>query len=484
MAHDLSRRRFLGRAAAGVAGLATAGLAGGAEARASDSRRTLASTQASGGAVTRKPNILFILADDLGYGDLGCYGQERIRTPHIDRLAAEGLRFTDAYAGSTVCAPSRCCLVTGFHTGHCLVRSNARIPLRPEDVTVAEVLKGQGYATALVGKWGLGEPDTTGLPTRQGFDFFFGYLNQHHAHNYYPTYLWRNEERVELDNVVPNEDRQGGGVASVRNQYSHDQMTEEALRFVERSQDGPFFLYLAYTLPHANNEAGGRGMEVPTDEPYSDRPWPQPQKNHAAMITRLDRDVGRLVALLKKLGLDEDTVIFFASDNGPHREGGADPAFFDSNGPLRGIKRDLYEGGIRVPGIVRWPGRVAAGTTSDHPWAFWDVLPTAAELGGAPSPGGLDGVSIAPLLLGGAAPRGGTLYWEFRDKTAVRDGKWKAVRNGKERPVELYDLGADLGETKDLAAAHPDVAKRLEAMMRESHGPPRVASPDTRGEEA
>ncbi|HEX30232.1 TPA: N-acetylgalactosamine-6-sulfatase, partial [Candidatus Poribacteria bacterium] len=290
----------------------------------------------------RKPNIIFILADDLGYGDLGCYGQRLIETPNIDALAAEGIRFTQCYAGSTVCAPSRCALMTGFHTGHARVRGNKLIPLRPRDVTVAEILKGAGYTTAIIGKWGLGEPGTTGVPNLKGFDEWFGYLNQRRAHNYYPEYLWRNTEKYWIK----------GNMNGKKGVYSHDLFTEEALKFIRRNRGNPFFLYLAYTIPHANNELGrktGNGMEVPSDEPYSDRSWPQVEKNFAAMVTRMDRDVGRIVSLLKELGIDGETVIFFSSDNGPHREGGHDPKFFKSSGPLRGIKRDLYEGGIRVP---------------------------------------------------------------------------------------------------------------------------------------
>ncbi len=419
----------------------------------------------------RRPNIVFILADDLGYGDLGCYGQERIRTPNIDRMAAEGRRFTQVYAGSTVCAPSRCTLMTGLHTGHCRVRGNLLIPLKPEDVTIAEILKQAGYTTGLFGKWGLGEPGTTGVPNRQGFDEFFGYLNQHHAHNYYPDYLWKNQEKFPLQgNVIGKVDN----VAIERKQYSPDLITQEALGFLERHKGGPFFLYLAYTLPHANNERGraeGNGMEIPSDAPYSNEPWPQPQKNHAAMISRLDGDVGRVLAKLRDLGLDDDTIVFFTSDNGPHKEGGADPAFFDSNGPLRGFKRDLYEGGIRVPAIVRWPGRVPAGSVSDQIWAFWDVPPTLAELAGVEDrvPDGIDGLPmLAALIDTGEAPRHVALYWEFHERgfhQAARMGDWKAVRNGSDQPIELYDLSTDLDESDNIAADHPLVAERFQAYL-------------------
>jgi arylsulfatase A-like enzyme len=418
----------------------------------------------------RRPNIVFILADDLGYGDLGCYGQKQIQTPSLDRLAAEGMRFTQGYAGSTVCAPSRCCLMTGKHTGHATIRGNALVPLRPDDVTVAKVLKDAGYDTGLVGKWGLGEPGTTGVPNRQGFDSFFGYLNQVHAHNYYPDYLWRNQEKVPLEgNVVKD------GIAVQRAQYSHDLFTREALGFVEQHRDRPFFLYLAYTIPHANNERGnaeGNGMEVPSDAPYTDRPWPQVEKNHAAMITRLDADVGRLLQRLKELGLDENTVVFFTSDNGPHKEGGADPQFFHSAGPLRGYKRDLTEGGIRVPMLARWPGRVKAGAVSDQVWAFWDFLPTAADLAGAKAPDGLDGLSVAPTLLGqGGQKQHDFLYWEFHERgfqQAVRTGDWKALRLKPDAPLELYDLKTDLGEKHYVAGEHPDAVARVEAYLKEA----------------
>lgn len=415
-----------------------------------------------------RPNIILILADDLGYGDLGCYGQRLFQTPNLDRMAVEGVRFTQCYAGSTVCAPSRCCLMLGQHTGHAIIRGNALVPLRPGDVTVAEVLKQAGYATGLVGKWGLGEADTTGIPNRQGFDEFFGYLNQVHAHNYYPDFLWRNQTRHPLaGNVVKD------GVASQRAQYSHDLFTREAIAFVERHRDKPFFLYLAYTIPHANNEkaqAEGNGMEVPSDEPYSDRPWPQPQKNQAAMISRMDRDIGRLLARLRELHLDERTIVFFSSDNGPHREGGGDPTLFRSAGPLRGCKRDLYEGGIRVPMIVRWPGTIRAGTVSDQVWAFWDFLPTAAELAGTTPPPGLDGTSMVPALLGdGRRKQHDFLYWEFHERgfqQAVRMGDWKAVRLKPGGALELYNLRDDVGETKNIAAEHPDVVAKIEAYLK------------------
>jgi len=411
---------------------------------------------------TNRPNIIFILADDLGYGDLGCYGQKLIRTPNLDRLAREGVRFTQAYAGSTVCAPSRCVLMTGLHTGHARVRGNALVPLLPEDRTVAKMLKEAGYVTGIVGKWGLGEPNTPGVPNRQGFDEWFGYLNQGHAHDYYPQYLWRNEQKVTIE----------GNLNGAKKEYSNDLFTREALDFIRRHRKGPFFLYLTFTLPHANNELGaktGNGMEVPTDAPYSNESWPQQQKNHAAMITRLDGEVGKVMAVLKELGSDDHTVVCFSSDNGPHRAGGAKPEFFRSSGPLRGIKRDLYEGGIRVPMIVRWPGKITPGTVSDQVWAFWDFLPTAAAIAGVRPPPAIDGISMLPALLAKPQKSHDDLYWEFHErgfKQAVRMGDWKAIRFGIEGPIELYDLKTDIGEQHNIAAAHPNVVARIEAILK------------------
>ena len=410
-----------------------------------------------------RPNVIFILADDLGYGDLGCYGQKQIATPCLDRLAAEGTRFTQFYAGSTVCAPSRCCLMTGLHTGHAIIRGNAKVPLRPQDVTVAEVFKQAGYATGIVGKWGLGDAGTTGIPNRKGFDEWFGYLNQTLAHDYYPTKLWRNEQEITLP----------GNLDGGRKEYSHDLFTREALSFVQRHKSQPFFLYLAYTIPHANNELGaktGDGMEVPDYGPYADRNWPGPEKGKAAMIARMDGDVGRLMAELKRLGLDNKTLVLFASDNGPHHEGGVKPEFFDSNGPLRGGKRDLYEGGIRVPMIARRPGSVPAGRVSDAAWAMWDFLPTVCELTGRPVPAGIDGVSTLPLIEGRAPVRGHEfLYWEFHEKgfhQAVVMGEWKAVRIGMGQPLELYNLKADPAERDNVADKHPDVVARIETYLK------------------
>lgn len=399
----------------------------------------------------RQPNIIVILADDLGYGDLGCYGQKQIKTPYLDQMAAEGIRFTDFYSGSTVCAPSRCALMTGHHTGHARLRGNALVPLRPKDITVPEVLKAAGYSTAMFGKWGLGEPGTTGVPNQKGFDEWYGYLNQVHAHDYYPDYLWSNQERV----PVP------------QNTYSHDLFTQKALAYIRRKQNQPFFLYLPYTVPHANNELGDQGMQVPDDAPYSDQQWPQQQKNYAAMITRLDGDVGKILALLSQLGLDEDTIVCFTSDNGPHMEGGADAEFFNSNGPFQGVKRDLYDGGVRVPMIARWPGTIKVGQ-NHQPFALWDFLPTLAEIAGVQAPPDIDGISLLPALLGRQQQNHEFLYWEFHERgfeQAVRMGSWKAVRHGLNQPIELYDLKTDINEQRNVATHYPAVVQKIEEIL-------------------
>jgi arylsulfatase A len=428
-------------------------------------------------APSTAPNILLVQADDLGYGDLSAYGQSRFKTPALDRLAREGLRFNAYYAGSTVCAPSRTALMTGLHTGHAWIRGNRPgIALRPEDVTVATLLRRAGYRTAVIGKWGLGSPGSTGQPDRQGFDYAFGFLDHQHAHRQFTDHLWRNGERIQTD---------------VDRDYVNDLFTREAADFMKRADARPFFLYLNYTVPHAE-------LRVPDDslkrfrgqfpeKPYvntkadekttgSDdqvslgyRSQPAPHAAFAAMITRMDRDIGRLADLLKTRGLERQTLILFVSDNGPHEEGGGDPVFFKSSGGLRGIKRDLYEGGIRVPMIARWPGTIPAGRASDHPWAHWDMLPTLAEIAGADIPPGLDGMSMTRALRGEPQPTHEFFYWEFHERgfqQAVRTGRWKAVRLRKEAPLELYDLGADPAEHDDVAAAHPDVAATIEAYLK------------------
>jgi arylsulfatase A-like enzyme len=416
------------------------------------------------GAAADKPNILFILADDLAYGDLGCYGQKRILTPNLDRLAAEGVRFTQGYSGSTVCAPSRCCLMTGMHTGHATIRGNKKpeVGIQPNETTVANLLKRAGYRTAMFGKWGLGGPGTGSVPNARGFDSFFGYLDQQHAHNSYPEHLWENQNEFLLT----------ANWFDQRKEFAPDLFTARTLEFLKTPADRPFFLCLTTTIPHADNELArlrGNGMEVPSDQPYSDRDWPQIEKNFAAMITRMDSDVGRVLEQLKASGLERNTIVIFASDNGPHKEGGHDPEYFNSRGPLRGIKRDLYEGGVRVPFIVRWPGRIAPGRVSNQVVAFWDFLPTAAELAEVETPAGLDGISFVPVLLGKPQRSHEHLYWEFHEggfKQAVRMGDWKGVRIDVGRKIELYSLKEDLAEKNDVAAQHPDIVAKVEALMK------------------
>jgi arylsulfatase A-like enzyme len=368
--------------------------------------------------------------------------------------------------------------MTGRHMGHAFIRGNSKDNLRPEDVTLAEVLRGAGYTTGLIGKWGLGHEGSTGVPTQKGFSWFFGYLDQTHAHNSWPTFLVRGEQRVPLKNVVPQEGPVGQGVATVKKEWSHELFVEQALRFLDSNREQPFFLFLSLTLPHANNEAGKDGMEVPDLGDYARESWPEPVKRHAAMVTRMDRDVGRLLDRLKRLGLDEHTLVLFSSDNGPHAEGGYDPEVNDSNGPLRGIKRDLYEGGIRVPLLARWPGRLAAGREVKGAFAFWDLLPTLAELAGAAErvPRGLDGVSFAATLLDRPErqPVHAPLFWSFYERggaRALRQGRFKVVEQPMHTRLQLYDLEADLGEQRDLASERPELVEQLRALMDAAHEP-------------
>lgn len=437
-------------------------------------------------AQTTKPNIIFILADDLGYGELGSYGQKAIQTPALDRMAAEGMRFTQFYAGNTVCAPSRSVLMTGQHMGHTRVRGNAGAnnqaaqTLRAGDVTVAHVLQRAGYATGLVGKWGLGLIDEEGEPRRQGFDDYFGFLSQSHAHNHFPDFLWRNGEKVRLPNVVtPVGVVEGTGYATKRVAYAGDLFADEARTFVERNRSRPFFLFLSLVVPHANNErmrSLGDGNEVPDYGAYATRPWNDRQKGHAAMITRMDSQIGDLLAHLKTLGLDERTLVIFTSDNGPHREGGPDydPAFFNASGPLSGIKRSLKEGGIRVPFIARWPGRIKAGAVSGQVGYFGDMMATFAELGGTKPPEKTDSLSLVPELLGrGTPPKHEFLYWEFYEggvsQAVLLGSRWKAIRPKLTAPVQLFDLTNDLAETTDVAAGNPEVVARIAGIMRSAH---------------
>ena len=429
---------------------------------------------------TRAPNVVYLLADDLGWSELGCYGQRLIRTPSLDRMAAQGMRFTQHYSGSAVCAPARCVLMTGLHSGHAFIRDNGEVapegqrPIPAETRTLAELARDAGYATGIFGKWGLGGPDTEGVPNRQGFDQWYGYLCQRQAHNFYPRYLWRDEQREELA---------GNDRGLTGEQYSHDLIADAALEFVRAHAHEPFLLYVPFTIPHL-------ALQVPEDSlaeyeglwddpPYEGGkgylPHPAPRAAYAAMVTRMDRDVGRLLDLLDELGIAGDTVVFFASDNGPtyDRIGGSDSEFFHSAGPFRGLKGSLYEGGIRIPLLVRWRGQIEPGRVSGHVSAFWDVLPTVAELIGTPAPEDIDGLSFAPTLLGEdeRQEQHDYLYWEFRaygGQQAVRVGDWKGVRQrmrGGNRELELYDLARDVEEATDLAALHPALVERMRALM-------------------
>jgi arylsulfatase A len=459
-------------------------------------------------ARVQHPNIVFVLADDLGYGELGSYGQQRIRTPRLDRMAAEGMRFTQFYAGSPVCAPSRSAFVSGKHTGHTYVRDNhelggfpddeerGQLPLPPNYPTAARWLREHGYTTAVVGKWGLGGPQSTGVPTKQGFDFFFGYLDQKQAHNYYPTHLWRNEERFALRNRYfsphqkldgdPNDPKSYEKYRGV--DYAVDFMTSQAIDWLRANASKPFFLYFAPTLPHlalqvpegARKEYEKQFPETPYLGDKNYLPQQTPRAAYAAMITYLDTQVGRIQDALKAIGVEDRTLVIFTSDNGATFDvGGAPTAFFQSNDSLRGHKQDVYEGGIRVPMIARWPGHVRSGVTSDLVGANWDMWATFAEIGGAQPPPDTDGISILPTLLGTSGQRPHeSLYWEYHSQgsaQAVRMGRWKGVRSQAARnpdgPIELYDLARDPAETTDVSAAHPDEVRRIAEIMKRSHTP-------------
>jgi arylsulfatase A-like enzyme len=409
----------------------------------------------------QKPNIIFIMADDLGYGDLGCYGQQLIQTPNIDQLAARGMRFTQAYAGGPVCTPSRSVLMTGLHNGHTPARDN--IPhypayLEEKDLTIAEVLKQAGYATGGVGKWSLGDAATEGRATNQGFDTWLGYLNQDHAHYYYTEYLDWDERRLELS-----------GNTITRDRYSHDIFTNGALNFIRYNAGQPFFLYLAYTLPHfASTDEDEHGFTVPSKYPYIEKNWPEGAKKYAAMLYKLDKDVGKIVQLVGELGLSEETLIIFTSDNGGHSSVWKE---FKTNGPLRGYKRDLTEGGIRVPFIANWPGKIPEGTTSKRVIAFQDMMPTFSGMAGIQAPEKTDGISILPILLGKKQEKTHPyLYWDYghcraRYDQAVRMENWKGIRKGSESQIELYDVERDIGEERNVADEFPNVIKKIEKIM-------------------
>ena len=447
-----------------------------------------ASSQPGAKAATRKPNLVFIMADDLGYADLGCYGQTKISTPHIDRIAREGVRFTDFYAGAPVCAPSRGTLMTGLHTGHSFVRNNreleveGQIPLPEGTLTVASLLKKQGYATGMFGKWGLGYTGSSGEPNRLGWDSFFGYICQREAHSYYPDHLWRNTEKVPLDG---NE----GGLTTGK-QYSHDLIAEETLQFVRKNKDRPFFLYVPFTTPHLSlsvpedslAEYRGKFPENPypgTKGKFGYVPQPHPRAAYAAMITRMDRDIGRLLDVIKQSGIDDNTLVIFTSDNGPWFDvvlpGGP---FFHSAGSFRAGKGSVYEGGLRVPLVARWPGKVPPGSEQRHAAYFPDVMPTLVELSGAPAPSQTDGVSFAPALLGKSGQKEhAVMYWEFPTQggqQAVRIGRYKGVRRGiasGKAKIEVYDLLTDVGEATDISAQHPEIVHQVTALFNSEHTP-------------
>jgi arylsulfatase A len=446
---------------------------------------------APGGKKDTTPNIIYILADDLGYGDLSCYGQQKFTTPNIDRIASEGMLFTQHYTGCTVSAPSRSSLMTGLHTGHTPIRGNkdwqpeGNWPLPANTFTIAKMLKSKGYITGAFGKWGLGYVDTEGDPNKMGFDEFYGYNCQSLAHNYYPDHLWHNHEKIILHE---NDNGEMGA-------YSADLIQKAALDFLDTNRNNHFFLFYATTLPHAELFAKEeymkkfRGKYLPEKSYDGVDSGPgfrqgaygsQPEAHAAfvAMVTELDDYVGELMARIKKLGLDKNTIVIFVSDNGPHMEGGADPDYFNSNGPLKGYKRDMYEGGIRTPMLVRWQGKVKPGSRSNHISAFWDVMPTFAEITGAKIPAPVDGISFLPALLGEKQKEHDYLYWEFHEqggKMAVRAGKWKAVRlNINKVPqgkTELYDLSADVGEENNMASDRPLIVKKMEEIMKEAHTP-------------
>jgi arylsulfatase A-like enzyme len=433
-----------------------------------------------------KFNVILINADDLGYGDLGCYGQKQIPTPALDRMASEGMRFTQFYAGSTVCAPSRSVLMTGLHTGHTPVRGNGgkeQQTLPTSSVTVAELCRKNGYKTGLIGKWGLGEEETEGHPLNQGFDFFYGYLNQVHAHNHYPEFLWRNLRREPLPNVVqkpPKQPNSLGGMATERRVFANDRFIAESIDFIDQNKNQPFFLYLALVLPHANNEArgmSGNGSESPNMAKFADKPWNEASRGFAAMVTDVDLAVEKVLAKLKDAGIDDQTLVLFTSDNGPHQEAGHDLTLFNSSGGLRGTKRALYEGGIRVPLIARLPNKIAPNGVTPHIAYQADILATVAQLIGEPTPNETDGLGFLPTLLGEAKEQKEHryLYWEFYEqgsRQAVRFGNWKAIREPMlTGNIQLFDLSTDTSEMKNLASSNPDIVSKAAAMMAEAHRP-------------
>jgi len=425
----------------------------------------LAASAVAHAAPAGKPNIIFILSDDLAQGDLGCYGQKLIKTPNLDRMAAEGTRYLQCYSGTSVCAPSRTSLMTGLHMGHSPIRANratppeGQMPLPAETLTAAQVLKSAGYSTACVGKWGMGMFDTTGSPLKKGFDHFYGHNCQSKAHKYFPPYMYNDDQRFELEGNA-----QGG-----RKVYSQNLIADETLKWVRAQKDQPFFLFYAITLPHGDFEIDDQGE-------YAKMNWTEEQKSFAAMVTRMDADIGRLMNLLKEMGIDENTLVMVSGDNGSswNPQSPLGQRFDQSmGGKLRGFKRGMYEGALRQAALARWPGVMPAGRVSDEPWAFWDFLPTVAELSGSKLPAGYkgDGLSLVSYLKGGPAPKREYFYWELHEGAsiqAIRFGDWKAVRNGPSKAIELYDLSTDESESKDMAAEKPELVAKAEAMMREA----------------
>ncbi|MBQ4915327.1 arylsulfatase [Maribacter sp. MMG018] len=441
----------------------------------------------AGDKMVQKPNIIYIIADDLGYGDLSCFGQEKFNTPNIDKLAAEGMVFTQHYAGTSVCAPSRCALMTGMTTGHTVVRGNKELepegqyPIPDSTYTVAKALKKAGYVTGAFGKWGLGYPGSEGDPTKQGFDEFYGYNCQRQAHHYYPDHLWSNTDSIVL----------AGNKNGKKEIYAPNLIQEKTLQFIETNKDNPFFLFVPSVIPHAELAAPEDILKkysgkFPPEKPYEGGYYGAQETPHAAfaaMIEVLDVQVGEIVKKVEDMGISDNTIIIFTSDNGPHDEGGADPEYFDSNGPLKGIKRDLYEGGIRVPMIAKWPGKIEPNSKTELVSAFWDVLPTFSDIAGVASPSNIDGISFLPTLLGenDKQKKHEYLYWEFHEmggRQAIRLGDWKAVRynvfKSPDAKMELYDLKTDIGETNNIADKHPDVVKKMEGIFNTARTPSEV----------
>lgn len=448
----------------------------------------------------QKPNIIYILADDLGYGDLSIYGQQKFSTPNIDKLARNGMLFTQHYSGSTVCAPSRSALMTGMHTGHTAVRGNKEImpegqyPIPDQTFTIAEALKKEGYATGAFGKWGLGYPGSEGDPTAQGFDTFFGFNCQRLGHNYYPRHLWSNKDSIVLtQNAGKN-----------KGTYAPELIHEKTLKFIEQHKDEPFFAYVASIIPHAELAAPEKFIKKYRDKFLPEKPYKgtdegekyrlgayesqkEPNATFVAMIEILDAQVGEIVHKVKELGIEDNTLIIFTSDNGPHREGGANPKYFDSNGIYKGFKRDLYEGGIRVPMIASWPSKITPNIKTDHVSAFWDVFPTFIDLIGSEMPNNLDGISFLPTLRGNKTEQKQHeyLYWEFHEKggrQAVRKGNWKAVKydvlKKPNAPIKLFNLENDPGEEKDIASLHPEIIEEMEKIIKSARTDSKVFSFD------